>query len=337
MSLTNPQSVNTKYAIPKLVKDPNGRPLLIYIDTVTGERLDSLEGYTLIQNENSLESIRGQPTTPEPAEVELTDLEAGEEDRGFLNRSEGNYTPNQSLGTSNVQRRDGPDFSRYTERTPQQNYGYIDRPNYLSLTNSIPGVLGTASKATDVAIQANNSLARNRARETLGQEKKNVIGQTFSSMLGIRDPSVVSRVAINSKPYAVGFEALDKKGNTTLTPQEARRRSLTLDSQLPVAELTNRQFTALAPQTQSKQNARDRGLIGNVVDGARRGVSNLVRGFVGGNNNPVPTGNTQQFPDAPTETNTQQASSNRGLGGPSGRDISARTQDAIDSGQSGLF
>ena len=321
MSLTQPMSggnTPARYAVQKLTKDASGNTILIYIDATTGMPIDGpIDQYTIISagNEQNLPSLVGQ-TAPPVEDPEATEEESQTEKVLEYEGSGGNqnrYSSIQDDGQRSL-----------TGRSSPNNFNYFDVPNNADLVSLIPGPIGTAGKVARVAASVNNSQARNSAREFLGLEKKNTIRQVLSDTFGLRDPSVVARVDIGNKPYSVGFEALDELGNTTLTPSEARTRSLISGN--PLREIEEKDFSQRVPETQQKSKYAERGLLGNVKKGIgdvfNRVTGRDVRGPV------TPVGDKTAFPDAPTSNSS---SGGRGSSGSPG------VSSAIDSGQGGLF
>lgn len=108
-----------------------------------------------------------------------------------------------------------------TPRTMSNNFGYEKKPLIAKAMGFLPGPAGLAGKAINLAMNANNKVAINKARETLGLPETGKLDNLIKDNKG-----KVADVKINDQNYAVGFEAKDKKGRTTLTPNEARTRSL---------------------------------------------------------------------------------------------------------------
>ncbi len=129
--------------------------------------------------------------------------------------------PDQGLGTS----------TRTRDMT--NNFGYINKPGWMGATAALPGALGLGAKAVNVGMNVNNQQAVADARETLGLPEQS----TFDQAKGfVKDnKGLVGNVEINKQNYPVGFEAEDPTGRTTLTPNEARTRSLTLGGMTEVA------------------------------------------------------------------------------------------------------
>jgi hypothetical protein len=117
------------------------------------------------------------------------------------------------------------DFDQqYVEPTAAENYGYVNKPGFMSLTGMLPGPMGIASRVTSGMINQGNNQAIRRAREALGlpNEKPSFLGDVYKSP----KDGKVAEVTIGNQDYPVGLEAKTKDNRTTLTPNEARMRGL---------------------------------------------------------------------------------------------------------------
>jgi len=334
-------STGIKTAIRRIERGPNGTPIVAYFDASTGERLSSVEGYVIITAGNPENPSFVQPTTPQE-EVEETQDDAGDTANRLV-ASEVGRSVEQGLAGRPASR-EGGFTGGFFDRSPGNNYGYINQPGFLNFTQMMPGPVGTASKVAKAGIGINNLSATNEARETIGLSPKNNFGSIVGSILGIRDPQRVANVSINNKSYSVGLEAQTKQGVTTLTPNEARQRSLVTQGTLPV-ELDPRTSQAQAPQ----QGGRG---LGGFIEGAVQGIGNAARNIgqgigniFGGRQNDSGGGFTNNsYPSAPSPQ--VQNSVNSGGPGfrdapdnsrPTGSSISPGLNDAADRGAAGLW
>ena len=212
----------TKYAIRKLERKADGTMTIVYIDAATGEKLTSLEGY-IVYSEGEAEraSITNGNTTGSVTDATTTDKTDTEKDSTTAQKiKRGITSSDDSSGGSSG---GGSGLSIF-DRSPTNNYGYLNTPNWLGWAGFIPGPIGSLAKWTDRAADVSNSAAANSAREGLGLEP-NGLGRTITNAIGLTSAADIANVTINDNPYAVGFEALNSKGQTTLTPAEAQRRS----------------------------------------------------------------------------------------------------------------
>lgn len=162
-------------------------------------------------------------------------------------------------------------------RTQSGNFGYINKPGILGLTNLAPGPLGLASRLTSGIINNNNSLAVSKARQSIGLDPlgaASIAKQTLKDNLG-----QVADVSINNETYSVGLEASTPKGRTNLTPNEARNRALT--SGVSIKEATKEESKANIQANPVKNNS----ILGGVLDKGK----NLL-----GIESPSPLKNTTQ-------------------------------------------
>ncbi len=118
------------------------------------------------------------------------------------------------------------DFDQqYVEPSAADNYGYINKPGYLSFLGMapVPGA-GMASMALNTGINLGNNHAIRTAQKMLGIPSPKA---NFAKDM-IRSPKdgFIGNIPINNKDYPVGFEAQNKEDQTTLTPEEARKRSI---------------------------------------------------------------------------------------------------------------
>lgn len=273
-----------KYAIRKLVRGDDGMMKVVYVDAATGEELQTLEGYIVYSpHEAQQAGITDATTTDEKDDNEETTAEKIKHD--VISPDGGDSdSPNQTVGG------EGSGLG-FLDRSPGNNYGYIDTPGWMGLASLLP-VVGTPLKWADRAAGASNTVATNKARESMGLDSLG-IGRSLGNILGFRDESTIANVNIGENPYSVGFEALNAKGQTTLTPEEARRRAATAGE--TIEELNREQTREF--EAKSRADLDEMGYnngflsgVGNLVSGVRNVFSNML----GGRNIDSST-----FPDAP--------------------------------------
>lgn len=123
------------------------------------------------------------------------------------------------------------DFDQqYVEPTAADNYGYINKPGYMSFLGMapVPGA-GMASAALNGGINIGNNQAIRTAQRMLGiPTQKPNIAKDF-----IKSPKdgFIGDLPIQGKNYPVGFEGKTKDNRTTLTPEEARKRDISVSPQ----------------------------------------------------------------------------------------------------------
>jgi hypothetical protein len=192
--------VSKPYATRRIRRGPDGTQQVYYVDVRTGKEITNPSGYNLIEDTNTLQ---------DPVKVETTKNISQEENNGGIIKG----------GNQNYQ------DSKNENTTKNHSVAeYYNKPSALGFTNYLPGVFGLAGKLANTAINANNFAATSDARESLGFSKPTV-GNTVKSLIKdqhgyVGDISLPNSTGgYNSVP--VSFEASDKVGRTTMTPQEA--------------------------------------------------------------------------------------------------------------------
>lgn len=313
-----------KFAIPRVVIGADGTPKIVYVDAQTGQTLNSMEGYNVISatdipnqdisgnenNQNNEQSV--SKDIIDETKTQITERTQGD-NPGISSPSKGG---DLNLGLA--------------DRSVANNYGYIDKPGILGITSMLPGMIGTASKVANLGINTNNTMAANRARESMGMKDMGGL-QTIANALGLRDTSTIANVNIGNQPYSVGFEATNKLGQTTLTPDEARKRSLITNQ--PIEEMTrqqNKQF-----RKEFKDEFPDAGRSKFGLANIKEAFNNLIDNVFGGGG----FAGKDSFPDTPMKNESfgdnegfskEQYESN--LSG-----LSDRTRDAVENNKGGLF
>ena len=323
---TNAAPTETRYAIRKLARQPDGTMRVVYVDAMTGQQLSSLDGYQV--------TTAGNTSTFSPSKTKTkTGDTPSDEETTAEKIKKGVKDTSSDEGPVQVGSEGSP--SGLLDRSVGNNYGYIDAPNWLGLASFLPGIGGTAASAAKYGIRANDTAATGEARGTLGLEGNSGM-DWLTGLLGTSDPQKVADVSIGDNKYAVGLEATNKQGMTTLTPMEARNRSLITGQ--PLVELTTPQskqfyddFAAENPQEKggflSGVGNAVSGLlggIGSVASSVGTGISSLFDGIFGSGTPGIAT------PDTSNYTPSTDA-------GRAAAEISPAAAQAIESGQGGLF
>lgn len=198
-------------AIRKLVRGLDGTMQTIMVDARTNQPIADPSGYNIVENGNYLDPTALQqvaPTTPKEEDPSVSQ-------EIIQDRAEGG-----DRGLADPRDTTAGNFNRDITN----NYGYVNKPGFMSFANFMPGPLGLAAKAANVGLNVNNTMATNEARSMLGLD--NTAWGTAKG--AFRDKhGQVADVNIGKNTYSVGFEALSPTGQTNLTPNEARARSLT--------------------------------------------------------------------------------------------------------------
>lgn len=123
------------------------------------------------------------------------------------------------------------DFDQeYVEPTAADNYGYINKPGYMSFLGMapVPGA-GMAATALNTGINMGNNQAIRTAQRMLGipTEKPSLV----KDMVKSPKDGFIGDLPIQGKNYPVGFEGQTKDNRTTLTPEEARKRNISANPQ----------------------------------------------------------------------------------------------------------
>jgi hypothetical protein len=141
-------------------------------------------------------------------------------------------------------------------REPGNNYGYASKPGFLGVASAMPGPVGIVGKVANVAMNVNNGLAVNKARESLGFAPKSMLGAAISDNKGL-----VGEVTngVESTPVSIGA-AQTPDGRTAYTPNEARMRSLVnpgtmAESDRATVNAQKQEFQAANPDAQKNMPA----------------------------------------------------------------------------------
>jgi hypothetical protein len=187
-------------AIPKKVIDETtGTVEDIYVDAKTGRRIENTEGYNILD-----------PTFSNVNQF-IQQVTAGQQEAIESGHKNGDSS-RQDMGP------------KPAERTATNNFGYTEKPGALKLAGFVPGPIGTMAKVAGVAMNVGNNAAAKKAGDYLGftPDESGLFGKV-GDVLGDQK-GYIGDINYNGVTTAVGLGAEDKKGRTTLTPDEARMR-----------------------------------------------------------------------------------------------------------------
>lgn len=279
-----------KNLVRRLVRGPDGQMRLIFVDPVTGTPVANPQGYNIVNpgNTQDLSELGLNPFKTDPPKG----TEAPKSVSQTVINDQITNKNNDAGGAEG-----GSGFSR----DPTNNYGYVDQPGFMGLTNYAPGMIGMVSKGINAGINANNMGAVNAARGVMGLEDLGPM-DTAKGFFGFDkglEKGHVADVSIGKNEYSIGLEAMDDLGRTTLTPEEAKSRSVSLG---PIKEIDDPEVGKSAHTS------------GGVFSGISNAVSSFMDSIFGPDEDDVkddPLGPTysydpavgaatQSFPDAPS-------------------------------------
>lgn len=336
----SPQIPTGPLARRKVIRGPDGTPTVVYIDNNTGQELSSLDGYKVIESSNYLDLDT----------LGLNPVEATAPKETAAQKTIQSVRPKEGNGDTGL-----ASNSESSSRNPSNNFGYIDKPGWSKLAGAIPGPLGMAGKAANLAVNANNTAAIDSARgmmgvpdQTFGQNTKSVIKDTHGQ---------VADVNINNNQYSVGLEAMSPDGRTNLTPNEARQRALATGGIV----LSSPAETSANKQAFQAEFNKPTGIFSRITTSIGSFIDDMFgpdeNDFASAPNNSSNSGSrfsptSGGFADMLNGTNSTptsgvNSSGNRASGaGPMsgsntktsvGRDLSPAASDAIDRGEGGLY
>lgn len=160
--------------------------------------------------------------------------------------------------------------------------GYTDKPGWLGATSMLPGAAGMAGRAVNAGINLGNHAAVNNARESIGLDRRDGLMDTARGIM--RDnQGQVADASINGEDYSVGIGekmygggGLTPQGNTSLTPNEARNRALTLGGITEIPQRQGYQGSIPGTQPQSQDIA---GILSGVFDNLKNSFGSLLSGL----------------------------------------------------------
>lgn len=220
------QTDEEKVAVKVISENRLGKQEVTYLDATTGSEINNIKDYNVVD-----------------ANEYLRDIEEFNTQLSSSTSSGGGFAQAPSSSGGGVVGQLGPRGYKYIETgnnkaeqwspntknipNASNNFRYVDKPTgALSVLSRMPGQIGMAAKAVGAMMGVQNTHATGKAREYLGLEP-NYLGNGLKNVLG--DPNgFIGDVDIGGKTYAVGLGAQDPKGRTTLTPNEARTRAMTM-------------------------------------------------------------------------------------------------------------
>ena len=209
-----------KKALPKMMRGEDGRQKTVFIDMDTGEQIpyENLEEYTVV--------TAGGTDYYDPT-PDGTDTDADENDQNPSGgKGLGSKKPSNRSDGGQRERQEAAGYSYGSKGGKGTGGGkYINKPGWMKFASLIPGPIGMAAKAANVAVNVNNTNEVNEARKSMGLEPLGVGGAVKGAL--IDQHGQIARVDINGNQYSVGFEAEDKYGRPNLTPREAWARTAT--------------------------------------------------------------------------------------------------------------
>jgi hypothetical protein len=342
--------------IQQVIRQPDGTLATVSFDTLTGKQTEAAAP-TTNSFASSLEALGLSPTqeapTPAKQTVAESEIKKPKEELASNGRGERGATGYSTSAGPSAAAGPSKGFGDNTSsgiswRTASNNYGYTNKPTALGFAGMLPGVAGLAGKAINMGINASNTAATNKARESLGLGKKGFganVGSTISDKKGH-----VADVQIGTGQFSVGLEAQDQYGRTTLTPTEAQNRARALKSD--IVEATPAQSKSRRASF-AKENPGASGFFGRV----KEGVTSIFSGIFGPKGvtpgtvaNSVSASNPQGisigsggFPSAPTAAkgSTQGSSQYGGFSSAAaqsrGESISPGASKSIGAGKGGLY
>lgn len=158
------------------------------------------------------------------------------------------------------------------DRTPANNYGYIDKPMALGIVGMLGGpVSKLGTKMISMAINANNVVAVDTARRSMGLEPLSKKEKSQGLMNDTK--GYLGDVVVGDQQYAVSIGGIAPDGRTALTPDEARKRGMTQGIRLATPEETKR------AQTQARMNPDVQAQKGFLTRGVQAGVQAVQDGI----------------------------------------------------------
>jgi hypothetical protein len=242
----------------KVVTGPDGTPHVVYVDLSTGQELQNLSGYHVIESGSymDLDELGLSPTQSDPNK-ETT-----------AQKTIASIDPNKQLGSRGEKESKSGGF--VGGRNQGNNFGYINQPGALGIASMVPGPIGNVAKAAKVGIGMNNNAAINTARQTMGLPDQGI----GSSIKGtVKDQKGhVADVNLNGVTHSVGLEALDKRGMTTMTPDEANKRAAA--NKVSISLATDDEISAMESRFDS-EFGKNKGLLGSFATTASSFIDSI--------------------------------------------------------------
>lgn len=196
-----------KRAYKKLARRTDGTNGVIFIDADTGKQITDKTGYEIISagNESDL-NLKAKQVANEEKPKETSDAEKQTQKIIY---GENNDSISGISGDP-------------VERNHANNFGYKDKPSWLSVASLASGPIGLATKAANVYYNTNNMAATNAARQSLGLPTLSA----WDTVKGVLNDTkgFVGDVTIGGKTYGVSLNDKTPDGRTAISPSEAQTR-----------------------------------------------------------------------------------------------------------------
>ncbi len=217
-----PPKITGPTAQRKVVRGPDGTPHVVYVDSQTGAELQNLGGYQILEGgvNSNLDDLGLNPTEEkEPKDTVAQTTIKSTDPRDLIGRGS-DRDGAQSKGIA-------------AGRTDANNYGYVNKPSGSGFANMLPGPAGMIAKGVNTAINANNTAAVSAARNRMGLPDQGLGSKVKSTLKDMKGK--VADVKVGTGTYPVGLEAVDARGMTTMTPDEAAKRAAANKTKIDLA------------------------------------------------------------------------------------------------------
>ena len=313
-----------KTAVRRLVRGPDGRVHVVFVDADTGKQLQNIDNYHVIDSFQQQQEQLGISPLQNDKPADKTTAEQVKQ--STVNEGKGNNS-----NATDQQQQNGGGQSNPAPRGMSNDFGFMQEPAALGAVGFMPGVVGAIGKAANVGFNVNNVAASNAARETLGLDRLGAKDTVKGALgFGAYDDGKVADVNIGTNGYTVDFGGVTTDNRTALTPNEARQRSMVTGQ--PIQEATPAQAAANAAAANTHRSG-----IGGLFDAAKGFAGNIFGGLWQGAKQVLsidqprvsPTEfdyvDTSYYPDAPTQSSGFSGGSNadRGTPGPVDSNIGA--------------
>lgn len=237
----------------KIVRGEGGRPQVIFINPQTGEQVpfEEVGNYQMIEQGTNIDFL---DRTKSEEKTQTEEVLEEEVDPALWQGNDGSVDGGMGdIGDRNI----------------SSNFGYMSKPEALSLLSIVPGVGGLIGKGLNATINLNNTAAVNSARGFLGLEPMSPVDIAKGVAMG--NKGYIGDIVVGDEQYAVGFEAKTEDGRTTLTPSEANARATKAALQgLETREATKDEVqSAIDKHVEDFGKEKSPGLLGPVQDAVR--------------------------------------------------------------------
>lgn len=243
----------------KIVHGPDGTPHVVYVDLQTGQELQNLAGYQIVAaGETDLDQLGLSP---------IVDTEKKETTAEAVKKQ---TDPRDVIGRGGRADSDSSKSKASASRDPSNNFGYVNKPTGMGFASALPGPFGMAGKAVNTALNMNNTAAVNSARGMMGVPKQSGFENVKSTLKDMKGH--VADVKVGPGTYSVGLEALDSRGMTTMTPDEAAKRAAANKTKV---ELASKDDIAAMERNFDAEFGKTRGIIGGFKATASKFIDSL--------------------------------------------------------------